>query len=192
MTPREACEALLPDLVEAACGELPAERKAAFDQHLAGCNACRDELAQMQSVATVLRETSDTPDPLELAGFARRTALAAERRRDSSLRGLWWSLSRAQRFASVLSAGALAAALMLFIGARTEPVARVTVVAAGPAEAEETASEGENIYLWDLSEDVDVSQFAGMDSPVSLDDAFESLTEEELDTLATMLASSTG
>ena len=183
----QACESRVPDLVDAACGELAPARRDALERHLAGCAACRAELAGMRDTGALLLETRDEPDDLTLSGFARRTALAAEARRDrSSWRAFWTG----RRLASLLGAGALAAATALVVLQPAEPApspANVTVerglVAEAPAEADTET------YLWDLYDETDevFAELAGRDAALSLDDGLSGLTDAEFEELVAML-----
>jgi anti-sigma factor RsiW len=59
-----ACQELVELVTEYLEGTLPAEERARFEAHLAGCRHCRAYLEQMrQTIATLGRLTEDSLDP---------------------------------------------------------------------------------------------------------------------------------
>lgn len=172
------CDTFIPDLVDAAEGQLSATRRAALDAHLAGCAACRQELAALSQTTDLLHLTREEPDELTLSGFARRTALAAESRRDRSagrrlgrwLRTLGWVTS---------AAGAAAVALVI-----TRP-APVSPPSPAPLALDEIAT-AEELWLWDVYVG-DNPTYADSQSALSLDDGLSGLTDGELAELVALL-----
>lgn len=173
MTP---CDSWLPDLCDDVSGELPAARRDALDAHLAVCPGCKAERAALAGTEALLHATARPPDPLETAGLAHRATDRAERFRDRSLRGLFWSFTRAQRFVAGFSTAALALSLGFFLSARTAPVV--------PAESSQPL-DPVSVALVVGDEAVDFDDDA---ADPSLDDAFQELSNAELDALTELLA----
>jgi len=98
-------------------GRLDAAGRAALEGHLAGCAACRAELARWEAAALALRASGPTPVPPGLAERAFRAAVAP--RAPAA-----WFVPAARR---AVLAGALAAAAVwagvLADGAATRPAA---------------------------------------------------------------------
>jgi len=59
-------------------GRLAEPDRAALEAHLAGCGACRAELARWEGAARALRGLGPTPPPAGLADRAFRAAVAAQ------------------------------------------------------------------------------------------------------------------
>lgn len=96
-------------------GQLPAERRAAVDSHLAGCRRCRRELNALRRLKAVVREELPRyPLPAELEGQV-RAAAAAEAATPG--RGIPASSSRRRwRVAALaISLAAAAALVLLFV-----------------------------------------------------------------------------
>lgn len=185
MTP---CDDRIPALVDAAVGELAPAARAALEAHVAACPGCRAELASLTTVDALLVTTRHEPDPLSLSGFAARTADAAERFRDRSARGLWWSLPRAQRFASLFSAGALAAAVALFAARPPEPAASVDPAPLAAVTLEDEEEETEEDELAAAAPATLADSLAAADLPfVQLDLGLDTLDEDELEALIDLL-----
>lgn len=180
-----SCEAFIPDLVDAAGNELADERRAALEQHLASCADCREELAALRDTTLALSATRDEPDDLTLSGFAYRTALAAESRRDQGGVGVRERL----RAMFLVAGGAVAVALAVLVAQPETPVKQPKALAQQTG-APESADE---LYLWDLyaDPDEDVTELAGADATLSLDDGLAGLTDTELAELVTMLGDQT-
>jgi len=180
------CEDRLAELVTLALDDgagLPAPARAALATHLETCIGCRDEVSALRSGEALLVSTREEPDALLLSGFAARTADAAVAFRDGSLRGWWWSLTRAMRAATAGSAAALAASAALVVFATSGP-------ATGPAASVEPAPD-----LMALAVAPDAAEFDELDEDVLLmpsgldaDGAFEALDVEALDDMLDRVA----
>lgn len=187
----EACEARLPGLVDLASGVGP-DRE--LEEHLTGCAGCRAELADLRQMEGLLLETSARPDDFSLSGFAIRTADRAERFRDRSPRGLWWSLTRAMRVTVGFSATALGVSAMLFASARQPKPAAITTVrpqVVAPVVEATAGGAQENAIDDTDSSDADLVQLISDDRnepDVSLDAALDGLSSDEMDELAQRLA----
>lgn len=94
------------DVAAYAAGFLGEPDRAAFERHLAGCEACRGELQELASMSAVLRTAAPPLPPLPL-GVEARTVLAVERaaaaaadqprrdaRRATPRRRSWFSMPR--------------------------------------------------------------------------------------------------
>lgn len=173
------CDSFIPDLVDAASGELPAARRALLDTHLSSCAACRDELAGLSETTGLLSLTREEPDELTLSGFARRTVIAAEEKRDRTgpgrlgrwLRTLGWVTS---------AAGAAAVALLV---AQPGPVKPPTPA---PVALDEIAT-AEELLLWEVYVGDAPTSYADSQTALSLDDGLSGLTDGELAELVAML-----
>lgn len=183
-----SCEAFIPDLVDAAGNELADNRRVALEQHLASCADCRDELAALRDTTLALSTTRDEPDDLTLSGFAYRTALAAESRRDQGGVGVWERL----RAIFFVAGGAVAVTIAVLMAQPEPPVKQPTAVAQ-QTEPPAPAATADELYLWDLyaDPDEDVTELAGADATLSLDDGLAGLTDTELAELVTILGDQT-
>lgn len=163
------CDSFEADLVDLASDELEPARLAALEVHLAGCAACRRELASLRDLEGSLERTAQRPEELSLVGFPRRAAERAELFRDRSIRGAWWSLRPAPRLALALSGAALAGAVALVF----------------LHEPPEHASPADPPAL-QASHDTGVE---GLDTTVdpSLDSALDALDDDELEAFASAL-----
>lgn len=184
------CEALLPDLVDLSAGELALERRAGVERHLQACAACRQELAELGETTALLQETRYEPHDLHLSGFPARATERAERFRDRSVRGWWWTLTRGQRIASTFSTVALAAAVMLVVIAQPSPRTAERRLP-GPAQAALAADDDETPDL--LAMMLDDEALAMLAGPYDgytdphLDYTLEALTDDELAELAMII-----
>lgn len=104
------CEEVAGQLKKISTGELPPQVRQAVQDHLAGCQACREALAEVDGLAAVLAGAQSPPVP---AGFAPRVMAAAAMRQDAKAMAAWsfvkwWRMTSAPLHA--------AAAAVLIIG----------------------------------------------------------------------------
>jgi anti-sigma factor RsiW len=196
-----ACESHLPALIDAASGELTAVSRRELDQHLATCEGCRAELADLVRTEQVLRSTSNVPDDFMLTGFPVRVTDRAETFRDRSTRGLWWSLTRAMRVTLAFSTTAVAASFALFVMSQRVPMAPSTpshgVAVQGQTAAAATPTVASLVGTDPGEWPVEPTHVAAEDHQaavddqgvldVSLDSALDALSPDELDELAGQL-----
>lgn len=185
------CEALLPDLVDLSAGELPLEKRAAVERHLQACAACRQELAELGETTAFMQETRYEPHDLHLASFPARATERAERFRDRSVRGWWWTLTRGQRIASTFSTAALAAAVMLVVIAQPAPSGPTAERPLPGSTQAALAADDETPDLLAMMMDDEAlamgdGQYDGYADP-NLDYALEALTDDELAELALLI-----
>ena len=77
------CNEVKPRLIEAVYGEVPAEFRAAFEEHLAGCPACRLEYERLEQADKALDLVPETTAAVDLSRLYR---VATARSRQSSRR----------------------------------------------------------------------------------------------------------
>ena len=80
------CNEVKPRLIEAVYGEVPAEFRAAFEEHLAGCPACRLEYERLEQADQALDLVPETTAAVDLSRLYRD---ATARSRQSSRRWLF-------------------------------------------------------------------------------------------------------
>ena len=140
----------------------------------------------LEQTTSLLVETSRVPEDFSISGFAARTADRAESFRDRSARGLWWSVTRGMRIAASLSGGALVAAAAFFVMAQdsSSPAIAPPPVVATANEVSEPweAYIPEAVRLMHSTDMSNAGLFA--EEPPSLEDGLDSLSDEELETLA--------
>lgn len=165
------CDERIASLVDHAEDRLSPQARTELEAHLIGCTSCRGELELIRSGTEVMIATRAEPHPLSSSAFTKRTADFAERHRDRSWRGLWWSSPRAIRLGLGTSLAAFAGALALTLGPPSTPPPPSPLT--GPAALIEEARASRSL----LAEE----------DPVTFDHAFDQLTDEELETLDQLL-----
>jgi anti-sigma factor RsiW len=76
-----SCEEVLTFLLDYVEGELPAERRAEFDRHLAGCDSCRAYLESYRTTVRLAGGAFGAPEPPgEVPPELARAILDARRR----------------------------------------------------------------------------------------------------------------
>jgi hypothetical protein len=117
-----------------------------------------------------------------------RVADQAETFRDHSVRGLWWSFTRAMRVTLAFSSTAVAASLALFVLSR-QPVTPPLVTRDSPPVIVATAAPQD-----DDDPVPDVTELASDDRvpDESLDSALDDLSTDELDELVQAMGSTEG
>lgn len=103
------CEEVVRQLERISTGELSPQVRRAVQGHLAGCEACRAALAEIDALAGVLAGVQSPPVP---AGFAPRVMAAAAMRQDAKAVAAW-SFVKWWRMTSVPIHAAAAAALII-------------------------------------------------------------------------------
>lgn len=163
--------------------------------HVTGCADCSAELSAFRETERLLFDTRDEPADFELTGFVHRTVDAAVKRRDRSLRGLWWRMGRLPRRA--LTAGVLlfaASFALLFVPAETEnPAPAIAATASAPAadyhdEFYEYLLTGEDPLVDELLELAARTE----EIPLDLDTGFHSLSVDEMEAFFRLLEGDAG
>lgn len=165
------CEDRIPTLVDLAEQTIEPAARAELEDHLASCATCRNEFETLCAGTSLLVNTRAEAHPLHLSGLAPRTAEAAERVRDGTWRGLWWSTTRGVRFALGASVASLALAIGLAITTVREPHV--------PASSDETSVA--------TTASTDVDSETSLDDSLAYETGFDALSPEELDTLEQLL-----
>jgi hypothetical protein len=80
------CDTAKADLMDYFYQELPPDKRRNFEQHLAGCPACRDEVAALTTTATTLRCWPQEDADLSLRFVAQQTGFSLLRLRWQQLR----------------------------------------------------------------------------------------------------------
>lgn len=139
------------DLILHYYGEMTAAQETALAAHLAGCGACRAELARLQRVLSAVDESALSPAPLP-EGFERTVWARLEPNLRRARPG-WYS------FLSLAPAPlALAAAVILLVGAAFF-AGRVSSPSTGmPTASRSTEQIRERILLVDLGDHLERSQ----------------------------------
>jgi anti-sigma factor RsiW len=173
------CEERIPALVDLSEGALDGASRAELEAHLAGCAPCQAELATLCEGTSLAVTTRAEAHPVHLSGLAPRVAAEAERLRDGTWRGLWWSTTRGVR----LALGASLASLALAIG-----------LAASTLRAPHVPEATDDLASTDLaSTDLASTALASHDDASTTDDSlayetgFDALSMEELETLEQLL-----
>ncbi len=200
-----ACEGWALRIVADVTGE--AEDRE-LERHLASCSGCRAEAKLLAGTVAAIRETRRVPEDLSLAGFASRVAERAERFRDRSPRGLWWTASRGTRYSLGVSLAAFVASVALVLVRPVRPVrpgpvtvrhhsaplalrqaapVRVTGTAGAGSSATNSAA-GYQVTPDDIEGDMELLASPDDDGQdVSFDSAFAGLSNQDLKTFDQML-----
>lgn len=172
---------LTPDeLIDAMEGMLPAERQA----HVAGCDACRQQLAELSTVLSEAKQSSvPEPSPLFWPHFSERVRVAIDQ--ESAPGGNWPSWLRWQVLAP-MGALALVVLALAFNMARTSDVP--AYIADDSSMDIELAEDGWSAVA-ELVGDIDVetASAAGVIGPGVAERAVLELSNEEQQELTRLL-----
>ena len=141
------CEQIRGRMLELLYGELPAEARAEVQAHVAGCAACRAELAALESTRALARRAlaADAPPPRARAAILQAAAAAARARPAAvvapSKPSFWASLRGRWTFPTFATIGAVAIFLLASrIFLEPEKTYQRGRAALAPAEAVPTAA----------------------------------------------------
>lgn len=168
------CDDRIAALVDYAEATLAPQDRRALEAHLEACEHCRQELALLHATTAQLTGTRPDPHPLSTGRFVARTTDAAERHRDGSFGGLWWSMTRGVRLGLTASLASLVAALYLAAGSLARPTAAPNAPAAPLASSDSKATE----------------TTTELDPSIAYETGFDGLDEAELEALDQLLDTS--
>lgn len=178
------CEDFIIDIVDASSASPDEPLRPAFTAHLAHCSICRKELHATRDTVNLLMRTREEPDTLTLAGFAHRTALAAESQSRPSFQSIRKRFNAFVQTAILVAGGALAVALAVIVTPAPELPSTTPTV-----RLEEIATI-EELSLWNMYAMGDVTSNGDasiQDSNFTLDDGLAELDDVELAHLVKLL-----